>query len=67
MHWIDTVVGPLFEMNPIEYALDEKYRRQKQFHLGAKAARLIFVYQCTMFAIFAASSIALTIYLLRSA
>lgn len=66
MHWINIAIGPLFEMNPIAYAFNAQYRSKKQFHLGDKATKLIFVYQCTLFAIFATSSIALAIYLLRS-
>ena len=41
---IDTLLGPLFRLNPIKYAFNRKYRSKKQDELG-KEARYVFRYQ----------------------
>ena len=41
---LDAVFGPLFELNPLKYASDARYRRSCQRALGRRATR-IFRYQ----------------------
>ena len=41
---IDTLLGPLFRLNPLKYAFDRAYRRKKQDALG-REARYVFRYQ----------------------
>ena len=41
---LDTLLGPLFRLNPLKYAFSKPYRRGMQSQLG-KEARYVFRYQ----------------------
>ena len=47
---IDTLLGPLFRLNPIKYAFNRAYRREKQAALG-REARYVFRYQVVFAAV----------------
>jgi len=41
---IDTLLGPLFKLNPFKYALNAAYREKLRKSLG-KEPRYVFIYQ----------------------
>ena len=47
MSWIEHVVAPLTELNPIKYLIEQPYRYKYDQLLGKRAKR-IFVYQALL-------------------